>query len=568
MKKESPVKVFWLRLMSSFRHLAGLTHRRKKSVRLAIVGETACGKTYLINDVIGSLEKLGYHRDDRYRDATLPNDVYSHTEERNSDGSVDKSDILALRRHDVYLSRFLSSGNDRLMLEFVDIPGEVMVRDSIIMFRAIMEAMMKSTAVFESVRWIQPKTYKKVWTLRKAQQRRHDGEAVSSLRYSLDAQHAMGTPSRLLYESTSLRERRLQEEGYVMCGSKKVNGASVFQHFLDYDTDTVINTIIDCWPLLDIDKGLPPRLLTSRGGQQVFSLEYQLHFFYHYYVFYATDVVVCDKCCTPLLGTEQPATAEAFTNMVEALHHLTSYADAPRKNWHLAIKGMDAVMQEAPFRELFQMSKGDIQLVYSHFVTLFRVACRHDLLDGQPHEGLDTFPFVGDEQMVAWLTSCPNIIETDEQTDLDKARALLQRIHDHYVQLAADPQAFFIPATDYAMAHGGTITDYMRRRVDDFCHLDERLAMRMKESAEDSALLQLPPRVFFIATPIDNDFRKHGHDAADPTSFEGEAKHYVHRADFGTLQMVTSILLRHGLDVDDQHANYGQLLAYTFASDL
>ena len=37
-------------------------------VRLAVVGTTGSGKTYLLTDIVGALEKLGYSRDDNFDD--------------------------------------------------------------------------------------------------------------------------------------------------------------------------------------------------------------------------------------------------------------------------------------------------------------------------------------------------------------------------------------------------------------------------------------------------------------------------------------------------------------------
>jgi len=65
------------------------------TIRLAVVGATGNGKTYLLTDMVGAMEKLGYRRDDSFKDAVLHRDVYHLTENRGDDGRVDKTAVPA-----------------------------------------------------------------------------------------------------------------------------------------------------------------------------------------------------------------------------------------------------------------------------------------------------------------------------------------------------------------------------------------------------------------------------------------------------------------------------------------
>lgn len=529
-------------------------------VKLAVVGTTGSGKTYLLTDLVGALEKLGYSRDDSFDDNTLHRDVYNLTEDRQDTGGMGKTPVYACRLENLYVSHFRDPNGQRMRIEFADIPGEAMTPESINMSRAIMKAMMAcKSKIFTATKWKNPNTKKAVKVLDVDNDSLAKG---SNMLTGLDGGIRSGSAAAVAsaaarnnYVSTEARKAYYTQMGFVYGKQEKVDGAEVMEAFLEYDTDSVVNAIIKAWNLLKVDSVLTKKMLTYGSGKQVFQNVYKNHFFFHYYTMYATDVVVCDKCCTPLLGDSTDTLADSFTPMMQELRDLTSYKDAPEKNWYLALKGFDAVMREKPFAEVYDMSNGDINLVYSHFLALFRQACIHHVMDGG-NENYKT-PFSNNDRMMEWLTS-------DTQHD----DTLSEMLENHYTSLGEDWKSLFADKSEYVVAGQQDLALLVKKRLKDFCMADERIAKSAEAGDDEQTLLQMPQHVYLVATPIDDEFHVCRHSSDDPTSFEGNAQHYNQRANFGSLQLATGILLEHNLDINDKYNNYGIVLNYIHGTEM
>ncbi len=529
-------------------------------VRLAVVGTTGSGKTYLLTDIVGALEKLGYSRDDNFDDNTLHRDVYNLTEDRQDTGGIGKTPVYACRLENLYMSCFRDPNGQRMRMEFADIPGEAMTPDSINMSRAIMKAMMAcKSKIFTATKWKNPTTKKVVKILDV------DADSLakgSNMLTGLDGGIRIGglgaaasAASRDNYVPTSARKAYYSQMGFEDGKQDKVTGAEVMDDFLDYDTDSVVNAIIKAWDLLKVDSVLTKKMLAYGSGKQVFQNVYKNHFFFHYYTMHATDVVVCDKCCMPIANGDTVIADDNFTLMVQELRDLTSYKDAPPKNWFLALKGFDAVIREKPFAHLFEMSRADINLVYSHFLALFRQACIHNIISGENKAYKN--PFSNSERMMEWLTSSD-----------DGDSKITETLENHYDTLADCFDELFAANTEYAVAGNQQLPQLVKKRLKDFCTLDERIAESAANDDDEQTLLQMPQHVYLVATPIDDEFHVCRHRSDDPTSFEGNAQHYNQRANFGSLQLATGILLEHNLDINDKYNNYGIVLNYRHGAEM
>lgn len=528
------------------------------TIRLAVVGATGNGKTYLLTDMVGAMEKLGYRRDDSFKDAVLHRDVYHLTENRGDDGRVDKTAVYACRPEMVYSSQFLDPHGRHVQVEFADIPGEAMTADSINMFRCIMGAMMASKSnIFTTTIWKNPNTHKEMKLLEVDESVLATGASgitrlgggVRLAPIGMKEVHAMATSTT--YQPTPRRKEYYRQQGFEEVKTQSTSAAKVFKDFLSYDTDSVINAISMAWDLLKVDLLLNQHLRGAGSGKSVFERVYKNHFFFHYYTFHATDVVVCDKCCVQgSVGETTPD--DQFHVMVQALRDLTSYSDAPRKNWYLAFKGVDAVMKESLLREVFKLSNGDANLVYSHFITLLRQACIHGLFETADHQDISSSyhaPFTSPKTMMQWLTN-------------DEHAELADILYSHYDSLASNWTGFFQPASEYATMSELALPDLLQNHMKTFCTLDERIGAVMKEKSDERTLLNMPQHVYMVATPIDEDFHICPHQSDAPTTFEGKARQYNQRVHFGSLQLATSILLEHKLEVADEYNNYGFVLNY------
>ncbi|MBR5084254.1 MAG: hypothetical protein IKX33_06600, partial [Prevotella sp.] len=114
---------------------------------------------------------------------------------------------------------------------------------------------------------------------------------------------------------------------------------------------------------------------------------------------------------------------------------------------------------------------------------------------------------------------------------------------------------------DYTMTSELSIDEHVRLRVNDFMLASPQW---LRITDYEGSLLQLPPHVFFTATPIDEDFYVFGHNPDSNRVFEGAVSNYNHRAFFGSLQLTTCILREHDLCPPDYKTCEGNLLTYIY----
>lgn len=536
------------------------TFKKGKEIRLAVVGATATGKTYLLTDLVGALEKLGLKRDDKFQQSSLHADIYDLVENKGKDGCIEKTPVVASRTSNVYMSHFLDRNNNRIKVEMADIPGEAVTTENIHLFKAVMRALAAcKNNIFYYTLWKNPSSNEEVKVLEVDESKRGRGMVRtigidSPIRGSVRNNDDQCRKTTAMFMPTNTLANYYAKMGFENTGRKKANGEMVFKDFMLFDTDSVVNAIVDAWDLLGVDQLIGKSLLSNHSGKTAFQNQCKPHFFYLYYTFNATDVVVCDICCTPLSAEEGDAfTADRFTEMMNELRDLTSYNDAPPKNWYLALKGFDAVMRERPFQEVFSMARGDLNLTYSHFVTLFRQACIHHLLPGET--GNDNYhnPFSSQETMMDWLTSEPALLDDTALVDL---------LSSHYEQLDERVGEFFADSDEYAMRSTYSLGEHVERRLKDFCKVDDQIANTLQAEEDEWQLLRMPGKVYLMATPIDEDMHICPHRQGAPTAFEGRACHYNQRAFFGALQLATSMLLNHDMDIVDKYTYYGLVLCH------
>ena len=96
------------------------------------------------------------------------------------------------------------------------------------------------------------------------------------------------------------------------------------------------------------------------------------------------------------------------------------------------------------------------------------------------------------------------------------------------------------------------ITRYFSTRISDF---EQIAGLRLEEDAMRNTL-NMPPHVYFTATPITKDFDILPHDEANIRVFVNDR--ITDRMCFGSRQLCIDILNKHNID----EANFGQILIY------
>ena len=541
--------------------------RVEARVRLAVVGSVGVGKTYLLQDIVGSLEKLGLEVVDIYRDQSLHRQTKDIVRVGNG---VEKTPVYACRQENHYVSHYKSQFGKVVKVEFIDVPGEVMTEESINMFTAVMRSMMAcKNKIFAYTEYKNHESGKMVRIVEMVGKTERGWSNAIRLKEGSSMSDTMES-----YVPTSNRIAYYVRLGYKACRrSHSLTGEQLFDRFLEFDTDSALNAIGDAWMLLEVDKSL------SRPSRDLFRQSLKNHFYFHYFTFKSTDIVVCDQCCLPLSAGDNVTDANSFSSMMSALATLTGYSDLSHKNWYLVFKGIDGVMAQKGFKEVYELSDADANLVYSHFTLLFRQACAHGLLRQNapgtyqpPTDYVELPQWLSMEERLAEVASRAggrlHATEQGEETTLQ----LLDTLFDQQQQLDWPEvlSTVFNDTGKYTVPGGALLDEYVESHIDAFLLADSRIE---KSSASDTAtcdmLCGLPRRVYFSATPIDNRFNFCSHLKGDSTSFVGNARQYNLRAHFGALQLTTNILFMHGIyDIKDEYNHAGKILNYLYGTEI
>ena len=168
------------------------TFKKGKEIRLAVVGATATGKTYLLTDLVGALEKLGLKRDDKFQQSSLHADIYDLVENKGKDGCIEKTPVVASRTSNVYMSHFLDRNNNRIKVEMADIPGEAVTTENIHLFKAVMRALAAcKNNIFYYTLWKNPSSNEEVKVLEVDESKRGRGMVRTYQRVSQEQRRPM-----------------------------------------------------------------------------------------------------------------------------------------------------------------------------------------------------------------------------------------------------------------------------------------------------------------------------------------------------------------------------------------
>lgn len=561
---------------------------KEKHISLAVIGATSSGKTYLLSDFIIAMQNLGY-RPLNDMDAQVYHRPASNfiNDVQNPDSGITKTPIYVCRNYNQYSSIFVSSRNSerRIRIDFVDVPGEVVVKDSLLEFQAIMEAMLanKSKGFIERL-WQQEGDATIIKTVEfenrqpaeTSQRPTQTASGISLTGGSSSGSSLFGNDKKigrrtLEYVSTDDRLEALSQSGYTETkhSGRNINSRELFMHFVEYDTDTAIQAIYDAWDFLNIDShisessavgdDLSEGVNLSDDNRTRFMNVYKKHFYFHYYTYKATDVVICDKCALPSQVKETKSNRDVFMPMIRALDALTTIKELKKKRWYLAFKGIDSIMQEHYFKLLYGQTK-DFNLVYSYFMMLYK----RYFVDLPKQKEMADNPFGGGVTDTFLEEVSSETVLHDYLTGKNLSDQVLRVCYDHLKNIAANWNSYFKSEDQYNQASRDSIAAHLESRIRSFMNIHD--ATKPEPDDEVEKVVGMPPHIYLTATPIDYQFNINGHDPEDNTRFAGESQDPENRICFGTLQLASDILLKENMDLTDEYADTGMLLNYFYGN--
>lgn len=562
----------------------------KDNLRLAVIGATASGKSYLLTDAVAALVKMGFR----------PHDVDGHPstsmfESLVNDYStgVNSTPVYACRPTNHFASRYESEQRGGFTLNFLDIPGEVVTQDSINEASAIIRALSKHKSKdFIEKTWSNgSRTWKTVEFSAAHNGSSQENSPEESKQTSITLAGAQDSKQSLLgniktddqtvilnnggrtraYQSNEVVFKELRTQRFSVIGTERsISGQHILGHFEEYVTDTVINAIIDAWEALDLDAELTNVSCNETYGNTLrqddskktrFVKVYKNHFYFHYYIFFATDIVICDKCTLPdglpIDQKEKTDSTKHFWGMIAALKVMFGQKGISKKELYLAFKGIDAVMQQSRIQQLWKKTT-DLNLCYSHFLAI---------LFAMYHQGNQDKENVFDEDNEDSSSNNEGCLATDLDAygEFVAGNTMVPKLcFKDYIDPSIYPQ-YIKNEESIQTTSIMPFYEHIFNRIASFLGIPDAIGVPKDPSCVGNCFGGVPPHVHFTATPIDNGFTICEHDKEHENRlFKGNAADPSMRICFGTRQLVTDILLQHELKLQEQDKDFGIILSYVF----
>lgn len=469
----------------------------KKKIRLAVIGSTSSGKTYLLRDMIESFSRLGY---DRCEEAlgNLYKTPADYRQELDDQDGIRQNAVVHCRIYNEYRGVLVNRDRRRFDLGFLDIPGEIFEGGRIQRFIRIIHELSRLGKCF-------------VYDVYK-----HDNVSSKVLRF-------VGRDGKV---EPSEEYNRLVEDIYVSRGYelrnilpvkiRNVSGRKIVTHFFDYDTDSVIEAITQAIPYFSPVAGISKNeFVQDLVGRDMF---------YFFYTLYATDVILCDKLVMPEDVSGEAPVAGSPVIQMQRLYNINEFEPC-RKKYYMAFRGADALIKNC----LGDLKRRDMDVneIYALIVFLWEYK-----LEGRnrcPHSELEQY--LG-ERLSMYLRekSIPKCAE--------------KYLKDEYVL-----QPYYNQGADWHLCHGEDLTVALRQRIQTAI----RDFMTIRADAQDAMDIFMAPHIFLTSSAIANDLFDYEVTGNSPTNIrqmDGPCAHASNRACFGTLQLSMSLLLRNNICYD------------------
>jgi len=567
----------------------------QNTIRLAVIGQTSSGKTYLLTDLCQAILRLGYtEKNDpnskfRYIGNFL-NDVCDPT------SGIDGTPVYICRQNNHYQTNFESETGDRFSLEFIDIPGEVISRNSIEEFIGIIIALNQCRTkyfkvetwstedggkVAKIVKYDYPVSDQPVLSKHNDQDEKKD-ENQENLP-NLDENQPAKSRSLIndingkrdkVYLSTDEVIEDCRRKRMICRNTNSISGEDLLNNFYDYIPDTVVNAIAEAWDILDIHvklkKGdIEDGISQNDSDKDRFEKKYKNQFYFLYYCLTATDIVLCDKMAVPTETNMTDKAKDNFNQMITALRVFKGLLEsldigrAKNKNWYLAFRGADSLIYQENFKNFMtDMEKHDEDATYSLYAILQALYLKEQ---NNPSQGnKNRIKIIRRPSKFSILP--PYIEDSDSFREMITSLSttdVIEIINDYYPFVKnKEYECFLKESTKYHVAGDRTINEYINERLSSFSSI-------VGECLDTSIypFLGIPPHVFFTATPIDKFFDIFSHDPDNPRRFEGPVSHPSGRYCFGTQQLLKDILLANSIKLPDGKSHYGLLLSYFFGGN-
>ncbi len=517
-------------LHRTFLVMRNALHRMsREQIRLAVVGTTSSGKSFLLRDIMKTLSSMSavfYPLDNALQ--TYKNVAnYSPDETGGDRGTL----FYACRAHNHYGARVVhkNESNDKYELSFLNIPGEIFAKtpDKPTRLQAYIQLKNQISRL---------RHHFKVSTWR---------TDAGDIRYIVEPRKGCSATDedRAKTEATSEKNLKmrymdwgelyadLHTSGYVRCdgSSRRVSGKTLLRNFFEYDTDSVIRSILDLIHSNQL-RGLDFDAVDFAGNA------YDKSFTFFQYCAQATDIVLCDRIFTK---DEVNAEEMQFGDLAEGLDSfLEDSTNQHKVNVYLAFRNVDFLLsrKENEYKALYKFlqEKMNDEQRRNAIYSLFNYSMLHYLDDSL---------VIPDNEFSDWI-GLPEELRSDLiHSDIDKLK-------DQIVDFEGGDGLIYM---------GTDLRQHIRSRLGGQGHSFRRILLKTGYIHPESGNPRgnIVPHVYYTCTPITEDFDIYqnymdGDHIAFDFCRESDGKRnyfceqYSH-ACFGSYQLCMDILTQHKL---------------------
>lgn len=470
--------------------------KTNKTIRLAIIGSTSSGKTYLLSDVLESLSRLGYKCNSEL--GTLHASPHDFRQKLQSEGEVRQTPLVNMRKIKQYQGTFTGKIHNRSFeLGFLDIPGELFLPEKMVRFRNLINALSHLDDCFEYNVYTRADVTSKVLKFIDPKAESTESEGYKKI---IEA-----------YKDTGYKEKSPALGLLKKIGWNKVTGKELVKNFFDYDPDSVVEAVAQAIPMIEkFAEITKSEFLNDDVGSEML---------YFFYALYATDVVLCDKIVMPsnVADTSIVTNSPSPVIQLQQLYNIKDF-NPGKKRFYMAFRGVDALLNDC----LCDLKERDMTINQVYALILYLLEYK---LTGANIHAEDRVSHLGDE-IEMYLSS------RDIQDFADKYLKEDYRIQPYYNQSCGDTLSF-----------GCDLYRSLLQRINMAIH--DFSDIRGEQTPSDKIFMA--SNVFMTSSAVANeafDYKVEGNDPINVRKMSGVAQNANTRACFGTLQLVMSLLLR------------------------
>lgn len=321
-----------------------------KRIKLAVVGTPSSGKSYLLYDIVQTLDTIGTRQ-------TLPlsfpysgfakyiTDIYSQN------GCVAGTKIYACRQENHYGAMYceLTQGDKKLDIEFLNIPGEVFSENQ------------QSISVFFSLKKALEKTGKGIFTVTQWKsiggEVRYVVEPTAKVRSSLNLPEIDRTANKpvneeadkIIYGNWDVIFSKLNQMQFHEAPETRIDvtGKYLMKHFYEFVPDSLMQSIKDAWSAF-----APGNIEVTR--EYFIGNNLDRNFYFCKYCQDATDLIICDKLFAQgdTVSPQEQLASQNFLFMTKLLQDFLLESKT-KPNVYLAFRGADMMIKSDVVKDLY-----------------------------------------------------------------------------------------------------------------------------------------------------------------------------------------------------------------------